>query len=225
MGIRIENLRKNFKQGEAFLEILKGLNLDIKDRELVAIVGQSGSGKSTLLSLLAGLDQADSGKIIIDEQNISELNEEQLTRFRCQKIGIVFQQFHLVNHLTALENVMLPLEITGALTGSLESKEIISRAKDLLSQMGLKDRLDHTPAKLSGGECQRVAIARALIIQPKLLLADEPSGNLDTETGIKVMEILFSVVRQYGITTILVTHSDELASRCDRKLVLKNGVL
>lgn len=216
MSLELQNVTKKFMQGDAAIEVLKGVNASIRTGEIVAIVGQSGSGKSTLLSLLAGLDRATSGEISIGEQNLNDLSEEDMTLFRGKKIGIVFQQFHLMQHLTALENVMLPLEILG-----IKSREEL--ATEMLQQMGLGHRLNHFPKQLSGGECQRVAIARALVVKPEILLADEPSGNLDTETGHQVMEAFFNVVRAHRVTTILVTHSSTLANACDRQLHLKAG--
>jgi putative ABC transport system ATP-binding protein len=184
----------------------------------VAIVGQSGSGKSTLLSMLAGLDQPTQGSIIVDGQDLSRLNQNELTRFRGRSIGIIFQQFHLMRSLTALENVLLPLDILG-----LPNAE--ARAMDALQLMGLGARAKHLPQQLSGGECQRVAIARAFVVEPRILLADEPSGNLDTATGEKVMNLLFDAVAQRGMTLILVTHDMQLASRCKNRLPLVQGQL
>lgn len=218
MSLYIKNLQKSFNQGEDRVAVLNGLNVDIKNGEVVAIVGQSGSGKSTLLSLLAGLDQADQGDVVVDGVNISTMNEKQVTDFRGQNIGIVFQQYHLVSHLTALENVMLPMEILG-------KADAEKQAVDLLKEMGLEHRLHQFPSRMSGGECQRVAIARALAVRPKILLADEPSGNLDIHTGDKVMEIFFKAAQKYQITTILVTHSEGLAKRCQRTLRLSEGKL
>lgn len=218
MGLILKDLRKAYAQGTNRLEILKGINAQVADAEVIAIVGQSGSGKSTLLSLLAGLDRPDSGQIYLKNNEINRYSEEQMTKYRAKNIGIVFQQFHLMSHLTALENVMLPLEILG-------EADIEDRSLAMLEQLGLKDRKTHFPSQLSGGECQRVAIARALVVKPQLLLADEPSGNLDTETGEMVMNVFFEVVRKNRITTVLVTHSESLAARCDRKLVLRNGAL
>ncbi|GIL17581.1 MAG: ABC transporter ATP-binding protein [Oligoflexia bacterium] len=217
MSLIIDNLRKVYQQGDQQIEVLKGVQAEIQEGEIVAIVGQSGSGKSTLLGLLSGLDRATSGMIKIQNTDFNQLSEKQMTEFRAKNIGIVFQQFHLLPHLTALENVMVPLEILGFQNPEAE-------AKKMLDAVGLSHRYDHLPAKLSGGECQRVAIARALVTQPKILLADEPSGNLDDETGEKVMSVFFDVVRKYKITTILVTHNDDLARRCHRQLVLKQGV-
>jgi putative ABC transport system ATP-binding protein len=218
MSLNIEKLFKHYSQGDERIEILKGAQATIQDGEVVAIVGQSGSGKSTLLSLLAGLDVPSQGRIEIGGKNIAEMSENQLTDFRGKNIGIVFQQFHLINHLTALENVMIPLEI-------LAQPQAQERAQKVLIDVGLGHRLNHLPSQLSGGECQRVAIARALVADPKILLADEPSGNLDSATGEKVMDLLLEVARKKKVTTILVTHALELAQRCDRKLTLKNGEL
>jgi putative ABC transport system ATP-binding protein len=218
MSLRIENLFKAYQQGDERIEILKGLNADIKNGEVVAVVGQSGSGKSTLLSLLAGLDYPTQGTVEVSGQDIAKMTEAKLTDFRGKNIGIVFQQFHLMNHLTALENVMVPLEI-------LKKDRVRERAEKVLTDVGLAHRFDHIPSQLSGGECQRVAIARALVTEPQVLLADEPSGNLDSETGEKVMDLFMKVAREKKVTTILVTHSLDLAARCDRKLTLKNGVL
>lgn len=217
MSLRIQGLTKSFSQGEARIQVLKGLDLDVPTGQVIAILGQSGSGKSTFLSLLSGLDQPDQGRIEISGTDLVKLNPEEKTRFRGEKIGIVFQQFHLVPHLTALENVSLPLEIRG-------ESEIEARAKAMLASLGLGERLYHLPGQLSGGESQRVAIARALVSKPDLILADEPSGNLDLETGDKVMQVFFDLVRSLNITTILVTHNPDLATRCDRRLTLRGGV-
>lgn len=216
MSLTLKNVSKGFRQGESRIEVLQGLNVQIADGEIVSIVGQSGSGKSTLLSLLAGLERSDSGEIFIAGKDIAKLTEQELTRYRAQNISIVFQQYHLVAHLTAVENVMLALEILG-------HADAKNRAIAALEELGLGHRLSHFPTQLSGGECQRVAIARALVVNPKILLADEPSGNLDTQTGEKVMDVFFEIVKKHKITTILVTHSEQLADRCDRKLRLLRG--
>jgi putative ABC transport system ATP-binding protein len=218
MSLKLVNVTKKYLQGDSEIQVLKGLSADIQNSEVVAIVGQSGSGKSTLLSLLAGLDRPSTGRIFVAGQEISQLTEHEMTSFRGRKIGIVFQQFHLLPHLTALENVMLPLEIW-------DESDRENRAKEVLVQMGLGHRLDHFPSQMSGGECQRVAIARALVVKPEILLADEPSGNLDTQTGRKVMDVFLQVVRANKVTTVLVTHSEALAKSCDRQLVLENGIL
>jgi putative ABC transport system ATP-binding protein len=218
MSLVLSDLHKSYRQGEQTLPILKGLSLSVNSGEVVAILGQSGSGKSTLLGLLAGLDRPDSGQIVINQRSLLDLTEGQRTVFRGQHIGIVFQQFHLMQHLTALENIMLPLEI-------LKDSDPEKKASVLLGQVGLAHRSGHYPRQLSGGECQRVAMARALVTQPSLLLADEPSGNLDALTGRQVMDVFFEIVKAHSITTILVTHSIELAERCDRQLHLVDGKL
>lgn len=208
--ILVENLKKSFKQSDNNIEILKNLNLTVNKGDKVGILGQSGSGKSTFLSLMSGLDSPDSGDIFINGVSTTKLNEKEWTKFRAKNISIVFQQYHLVAHLTALENVMLPLEILGE-----SENEAHSRAMTLLDEVGLKNRANHFPHQLSGGESQRVAIARALITRPNLLLADEPSGNLDQETGQKVMSLFFDITSKYQTTTLLVTHNEQLAARCN----------
>lgn len=218
MSLVLSNVRKSFHQGETEIQVLKGLNASIEPGQVVSIVGQSGSGKSTMLSILAGLERADGGEILVDNVNLVPMSEHDLTSFRAQNISIVFQQYHLIAHLTALENVMLALEI-------LKMENVRERAEAALKELGLGHRLNHFPSQLSGGESQRVAIARALVVQPKILLADEPSGNLDTHTGDKVMDVFFEVVRKYKITTILVTHSESLAKKCERTLRLEEGQL
>jgi len=217
VSVRIEALRKEYLQGQSTIEALKGVDVSVTSGELVAILGASGSGKSTLLGLLAGLDQPTAGKIVIDGTDLYSLPETKRTSFRAHHISLVFQQFHLLPHLTALENVNLPLEIIGS-----PSEE---KARNLLEAVGLAARVHHLPSQLSGGESQRVAIARALITEPKLLLADEPSGNLDGDTARAVMDLFFRTVREKKITCFLVTHNEELAARCDRILRIKGGLL
>ncbi len=216
--VAVRNLRKSYGQGEAKVEVLKGIDLAITKGETLALIGKSGSGKSTLLSLLAGLDQSDEGEIIIAGKSISSMNEKELTGFRASHMGIVFQQFHLVSTLTALENVLLPLEL-------LKRAGAQDTAKNLLESVGLSHRSHHLPSQLSGGESQRVAIARALAISPSILFADEPSGNLDEETGDKVMDLLFGMVTKTGTTLVLVTHDQDLAKRCKRVVHLEHGSL
>ncbi|MNJ93338.1 putative ABC transporter ATP-binding protein [compost metagenome] len=218
MSLVLKDLKKSFKQGETEIAVLKGIQTTIEAGEVVSIVGQSGSGKSTLLSILAGLERADSGEILVDNVNLMPLTEQELTLFRAQNIAVVFQQYHLISHLTALENVMLSLEI-------LKMDNPRERAEAALRELGLDHRLEHFPTQLSGGECQRVAIARALVVRPKILLADEPSGNLDIHTGDKVMDVFFDVIKKHNITTVLVTHSEALARRCERILRLEEGRL
>ncbi|MEQ1722527.1 MAG: ABC transporter ATP-binding protein [Pseudobdellovibrio sp.] len=216
MGLKITNLRKTYSQGSEKLTILNQLNLQVNTSEVVAVVGASGSGKSTFLSLVAGLDYFDEGDIEINNQSIKNLKREEMTKFRAENIGFIFQQFHLISHLTAFENITLPLEILGR---DFNDADIFKA----LENVGLGHRAKHKPTELSGGECQRLALARGLITRPSLLLADEPSGNLDSETGEKVMSLFFEQVRATKTTTVLVTHDLELAKRCDRMFVLKNG--
>lgn len=217
----VQHLSKGFSLGGQSIQVLHDLNVQLPQGESLAVLGPSGSGKSTLLGLLAGLESPDSGDIILQGQSLGELNQEALTRYRAVHLGIVFQQFHLMRHLTALENVLLPLEITNTAT-AVERK---TRATHLLEQVGLSHRMHHFPHQLSGGECQRVAMARALSTEPPLLLADEPSGNLDVETGEQVMTLLFDVLKQHQSSLILVTHNPEQAMRCDRRLRLHQGQL
>ena len=218
MGLNISQLNKSYQFKSEKLTIIDQLSAQIKTAEVVAILGSSGSGKSTLLSLISGLDRADSGEIKINETDICKLDSKQMIHFRAQNIGIVFQQFHLVSHLNAFENVSLPLQI-------LEKKVDSVKVEKILDQVGLGHRMRHLPSELSGGESQRLAIARALIAEPELLLADEPSGNLDTETGQKVMKTFFDQVRSQKTTTILVTHDQRIAEFCDRKIFLRKGRL
>lgn len=216
--IEFRNVSKNFQQGGNRIEVLRNLDFNLNKKGLIAIVGKSGSGKSTLLSLMAGLDGPSQGSITIDGTCVSDLNETQLTRFRAQNIGIIFQHFHLVENFTALENVVLPLEVMG------ESKSM-KKAEEVLDVVGLRDRIHHFPHQLSGGEKQRVAIARAYITNPKIILADEPSGNLDPETGEKVMRTLFETARELDQTVILVTHDEDLAKKCDAIYEIRNHQL
>jgi putative ABC transport system ATP-binding protein len=200
------------------VDVLRGVNLSVHPGDTVAVLGQSGSGKSTLLALLAGLDRPTSGAVRLDGTNLNDLDEAALARVRARRIGIIFQQFHLMSRLTALENVRLPLELQAAPAAH-------ARAVEMLASVGLADRARHFPDQLSGGERQRVAIARALAIHPSILLADEPSGNLDQKTGAQVMAVLFDLVRAQNATLLMVTHNDELARRCARRVALIDGQL
>lgn len=211
---------KGFVMGGERIAVLEQLELEVATGETVAILGPSGSGKSTLLGLLAGLEAPDQGEIALGGQVLTTLSQAALTRYRSLHLGIVFQQFHLMRHLSALENVMLPLEIGGVATATARQ-----RALRTLEEVQLGHRLRHFPHQLSGGECQRVAIARALTVAPDLLLADEPSGNLDSHTGDQVMGLLFERVRAQGHSLILVTHNEEQAQLCDRILDLSQGRL
>ena len=200
------------------LEILKGINLEIKSGEAIAIVGASGSGKSTLLGLLAGLDEATSGTVVISGTDLGQLDEDGRALFRGRYIGFVFQSFQLLPALTALENVMLPLE----LQGQSNARE---QAEHFLQRVELEPRMSHYPRQMSGGEQQRVAIARAFAAKPSILFADEPTGNLDTRTGRHIIDLLFELNRQEGTTLVLVTHDQALADRCERRLCLDAGAL
>jgi putative ABC transport system ATP-binding protein len=201
------------------VEILRGIDLRIERGQFAAIMGPSGSGKSTLLGLLAGLDNATSGRILLDGEDITGLSEDRMAAVRGRKIGFVFQSFQLIPTLTAEENVLLPAELAGA------GPEAASRARELLDRVGLSGRLDHYPVQLSGGEQQRVALARAFITRPPILLADEPTGNLDGATGQHVLELLLELNRGEGATLILVTHDPTLAGHADRVITLRDGLV
>ena len=217
MLLEINQLYKSFPQADhGYIDVLKNINLEIHEGETVAVVGQSGSGKSTLLSLMAGLDRQTTGSLRLRDKEISEMSEVKLTQFRAENIGIIFQQFYLMPHLTALENVSLPLEMFGY-------EDYLNRAKETLQQVGLSDREQHFPHQLSGGESQRVAIARSVVGRPSILLADEPTGNLDNETGVHVANLLFDLVKTTSMTMLLVTHNTEMAMRCSRQMILQFG--
>ena len=214
--IETRRLMKSVHTTEGLLTILKGIDLRVTEGEVVAIVGASGSGKSTLLGLMAGLDGATSGDVLLGGKNFSAMDEEQRAMLRGQLVGFVFQSFQLLPSLTALENVMLPIE----LKGDSSARE---KAQQLLSRVGLQERYHHYPNQLSGGEQQRVAIARAFATEAKILFADEPTGNLDTGTGERVIELLFDLNREFSTTLVLVTHDERLAQRCDRIIKLVAG--
>lgn len=216
--IEFIDVSKKFEQGSKTINVLEAVNFELKEKGNIALVGRSGSGKSTFLSLLAGLDKPTSGEVRLEGETISNMNEAQMTKFRAKNIGIVFQNFHLIPNFTALENILLPLEV-------LKIKDPKQKAMDILSLVGLSERANHFPAQLSGGECQRVAIARASVTNPKIILADEPSGNLDPETGDQVMGTLFETAKKLGQTLILVTHDMELAKKCDAIYELKNHII
>jgi len=215
--ITVEKLGKIVNTHDGQLEILKNIDFTIENGTSVAITGESGSGKSTLLSLLAGLDRSTSGKVIIDQQELGAMDEDQLAKFRANKVGFIFQSFHLLGSLTALENVMLPIELKGI-------KDAKAEAQRLLDQVGLNHRLSHYPKQLSGGEQQRVAIARAFATKPAILFADEPTGNLDSKTGNNVAELLFELNASHGTTLVLVTHDEKLAQTCANQIVLSAGM-
>jgi len=217
--IEVYNLTKSIDTGTHRVNILKGIDLKIPRGQFAAVMGPSGSGKSTLLGLLAGLDTPTSGRILLDGEDITFLNEDQMALLRGRKIGFVFQSYHLVPSLTAEENVLLPLELAGNGHGGR------ARARQLLERVGLAARRDHYPVQLSGGEQQRVALARAFALQPPILLADEPTGNLDSATGEVVLELLLALNREQGATMVLVTHEQSIARCADRSIVLRDGLI
>jgi putative ABC transport system ATP-binding protein len=217
--IQVRALTKSIDTGTHRVEILKGIDLLIPRGQFAAIMGPSGSGKSTLLGLLAGLDTPTSGQVILDGEDITNLGEDDMALLRGRKIGFVFQSYHLISTLTAEENVLLPMELAGADAGGRE------RARELLERVGLGGRSDHYPVQLSGGEQQRVALARAFALRPPILLADEPTGNLDSATGSAVLELLLALNREQGTTMVLVTHEQSLAESADRRIVLRDGLV
>ena len=216
------DLIKKYRLPNKTVEVLNGASLTITPGERVAIVGRSGIGKSTLLHVLGALDRPESGEVIINGRSIYKLSERARSNLRAREIGFIFQSYHLFPEMDISENVMLPAWAAGA---GQNRTHIKTRAAELLELVGLTDRATHTPLELSGGEQQRAAIARALMNQPQLLLADEPTGNLDTETGAQVLELLFSISSQSGRALVIVTHSPTVAARCDRTLTLNNGTL
>lgn len=214
--LRAEHLTKTYRSGERTLTVLRDVSFAVPEGSRCAIVGPSGSGKTTLLGLCAGLDRPTSGSVALNGVALNDLNEDELAQTRNQHVGFVFQTFQLISTLTALENVVVPLELRG-------ESGVRRQATELLNQVGLGDRLDHYPAQLSGGEQQRVSLARAFINQPKILFADEPTGNLDGETAEKVSDLLFELNEAAGTTLVLVTHNLELAQRTQRIITLKAG--
>lgn len=212
--IQVIDLQKSFGK----LQVLKSVNLQVEKGEIVAILGRSGAGKTTLLQIMGTLDTPDSGKVLIDGQDVFALNEKDLAAFRNQHIGFIFQQHQLLPEFTALENVMMP-----GMIAQIAEKELRERATNLLIQLGLRDRMDHKPNELSGGEQQRVAAARAMLLQPAVILADEPSGSLDEQNKKDLHALLLEMREKYGQTIILVTHDNELAQICDRQLVIQDG--
>jgi putative ABC transport system ATP-binding protein len=217
-AIQVSALTKSIPTATHRVDILRGIDLEIERGEFVAIMGPSGSGKSTLLGLLAGLDTPTSGRIVLDGDDITGLNEDRMALLRGRKVGFVFQSYHLLPTLTAEENVLLPYELTGG-----NGMDGPKRARDLLESVGLLDRRDHYPIQLSGGEQQRVALARAFMVRPPILLADEPTGNLDTENGQHVLELLISLNQREKTTLVLVTHDAALSARASRRITLRDG--
>ena len=215
-AIVLSEVNLSLGRGAARVNILRDISLHIRRGEAVGLLGPSGSGKSTLLMVMAGLEQADSGIVAVAGQNLGQLGEDELARFRGKNVGIVFQAFHLIPTMTALENVAVPLELAG-------NPDAAARAEQELHSVGLGDRLHHYPTQLSGGEQQRVALARALAPDPAILVADEPTGNLDEATGKQIVDLLFSKHAERGMTLVLVTHDTSLAERCDRVVRLRSG--
>lgn len=206
------------QSGAGDVHILKNITLDLPGGKTVSIVGPSGSGKTTLLMVLGGLEKPTTGRVTVAERDLTHLDEDALAAFRRDNIGIIFQSFHLIPAMTALENVAVPLEFAG-------KKDAFDRARDALTAVGLDHRLTHYPGQLSGGEQQRVAIARAFVTNPRLILADEPTGNLDVETGQKVIDLMFDLSRRNGTTLVLVTHDTDLAARCDMTVHIRDGMI
>ena len=216
--LQVESLTKTFQSGHRQIKVLDNINFTIAEGQSMSIVGPSGSGKTTLLGLCAGLDRATEGRILINQVLLNQLSEDELAQLRNQQVGFIFQNFQLIPTLTALENVMVPLELRG-------EKNITNASKELLNRVGLSDRLDHYPSQLSGGEQQRVAIARAVSNRPKILFADEPTGNLDEETSHSIESLLFELNREQGTTLVIVTHDPDLAQKTDSIIKLKGGKL
>ena len=217
--IQVRALTKSIDTGTHRVDILKGIDLEIPKGQFAAIMGPSGSGKSTLLGLLAGLDSPTAGQVLLDGEDITHLGEDAMAVLRGRKIGFVFQSYHLIPTLTAEENVLLPMELAGGNQGGR------ARARDLLERVGLGGRRDHYPVQLSGGEQQRVALARAFALHPPILLADEPTGNLDSATGQVVLDLMLALNREQGATMVLVTHEESIAGCADRRILLRDGLV
>jgi putative ABC transport system ATP-binding protein len=216
--IALDHIELTLGSGASSVHVLKGISLNINYGQSVGIVGPSGSGKSTLLMVLAGLEHVDSGSVQIAGEKLESMSEDEIAAFRGRNIGIVFQSFHLIPNMTALENVAVPLELAG-------NPDAFDIAENVLAAVGLADRITHYPGELSGGEQQRVAIARALAPSPKILIADEPTGNLDTATGRQIADLLFEKQKEFGVTLVLVTHDATLAARCDREIRVRSGLI
>jgi len=216
--LELKQIKLHYKNYNTSVEVIKGIDLKIHSGEKVAVVGKSGSGKTSLIMLMGGLEKPSSGEIIFDQQSISSFSEDQLAAIRKQKLGIVFQSFYLIPNYTALENVSLILEINGA-------KNTKQQAEELLVQFGLKDRLNHFPTQLSGGEQQRVAIARSMAVKPKMILADEPTGNLDSENSDMISKLLFEYADKNQSSLVLVTHDLKFAEKCDRMIKIEDGMI
>jgi len=218
--VKIQNLAKSYPSGKGKLDVLKGASFGVHEGEMLGIIGQSGVGKTTLLHIIGTLDRPDNGSIYFEDKNILKMKNRGIVRFRNEQVGFVFQFYHLLPEFTALENIMMPLLIRGY--NRYMARE---RATKILEDVGLFDRREHKPSELSGGEQQRVAIGRSIVCRPKLLLADEPTGNLDASTSDRITELLFSVARKENLTGIIVTHNQNIVQNCDRILLLHDGKL
>jgi putative ABC transport system ATP-binding protein len=218
--LEIHNVKKSYHMGKVVVPALRGVSFNVEESEFLTIFGPSGSGKSTLLHIIGCLDRPDEGEILVDGSNVLELSDEKLAELRLSKIGFVFQFFNLLPRLTALRNVELPLTIAG-----VSEKEAVEKAKEMLKFVGLENRMNHRPSELSGGEQQRVAIARALINNPKIVLADEPTGNLDTKTGWETVQLMKKLNEEKGQTFVVVTHDPHIAETADRIIHLKDGLI
>jgi len=214
--LKLKNVNLKYQTGKEFIKVLQGIDLTTKKKETISIVGESGSGKTSLIMLIAGLEKSTSGKIFFKDQEISKLNEDEVSQIRRKNIGIIFQSFYLIPNYTAVENVALTLELN-------KFKNPQQKAKSLLDRFGLKSRLNNLPSQLSGGEQQRVAIARAIAMKPELILADEPTGNLDSQNSNMITDILFNFAKEEGSSLIIVTHDSKLANRAKRKIKIKDG--
>jgi len=214
--LKLKNVNLKYQTGNDIIKVLKNINLETKKNESISIIGESGSGKTSLIMLAGGLEKATSGKIFFEEQEISKMSEDEIARVRRKNIGIVFQTFYLIPNYTAVENVALTLELNNL-------KNPYDRAKELLDRFGLKNRFNNLPSQLSGGEQQRVAIARAIAMKPKLILADEPTGNLDSENSQMIADILFKYIKEEKSSLIMVTHDSKLANKAKRKIKIKDG--
>ncbi|HOT61197.1 MAG TPA: ABC transporter ATP-binding protein [Candidatus Dojkabacteria bacterium] len=220
--ITLKDVKKSFDLNKSKIEVLKGINLEIADDQFVALMGPSGSGKSTLLGILAGIDSPTSGEIYIYGEDISKKNEDQLAQFRNENVGIVFQAYNIIPSLNAIQNVKAPL-YAGKI--KMTSAEIEKRAREMLNMVGLSHRETHKPGEMSGGEQQRVAIARALINNPKILIADEPTGNLDAKTGKDILDLFLKINKEMHLTIIMATHNNEIADLADRVIIISDGVI
>ena len=214
--LKLKKVNLKYQTGKEIIKVLKNIDIETKTKETISIIGESGSGKTSLIMLIAGLEKTTSGKIFFQNQEITNLNEDQVSEIRRKHIGIIFQNFYLIPNYTALENIALPLELN-------QFNKPYLRAKELLDRFGLKHRLNNLPSQLSGGEQQRVAIARAIAMKPELILADEPTGNLDSDNSVMIADILFKYVQEEGSSLIMVTHDPKLANRAKRKIKIKDG--